>query len=104
MKRTTKKSLLLAVCLTVAGLLWFEQRPVIAQTVTRFLGATSSQPLALTADDAFLAVVNPDNNSVSFFDIRLDRLRLLATRHSAPPTVRRGPACGAATARWHRWH
>src|SRR5882724_11828763 len=78
MKRTTKKSLLLAVCLTVAGLLWFEQRPVIAQTVTRFLGATSSQPLALTADDAFLAVVNPDNNSVSFFDLRLDRNRRLA--------------------------
>src|SRR5437870_5719466 len=80
MKQTTKKSLLLAVGLTVAGLLWFEQRPVIAQTtpVTRFVGATSSQPLALTADDAFMAVVNPDNNSVSFFDLRLDRNRRLA--------------------------
>jgi YVTN family beta-propeller protein len=43
-----------------------------------FSGPTSSQPLAIPADDSFLAVVNPDNNSVSFFDIRLDRLRRLA--------------------------
>ena len=38
--------------------------------VTRFVGPTSSQPLALTADGAFLVVANPDNNSVSFFDVR----------------------------------
>ncbi|MFN0101762.1 MAG: hypothetical protein ACKV2U_06680 [Bryobacteraceae bacterium] len=37
---------------------------------TRFAGPTSSQTLALSADDAVLAVVNPDNNSVSFFDTR----------------------------------
>ena len=36
----------------------------------RFVGPTSSQPLALTADDSFLVVANPDNNSVSFFDLR----------------------------------
>ena len=41
--------------------------------VTRFVGPTSSQPLALTADGAFLVVANPDNNSVSFFDLRADR-------------------------------
>ncbi|HTF72680.1 MAG TPA: beta-propeller fold lactonase family protein [Edaphobacter sp.] len=43
-----------------------------------FSGPTSSQPLALTADDAFLAVANPDNNSVTFFDLRSDRNRKLA--------------------------
>lgn len=47
-------------------------------TIDRFAGPTSSQPLALTADDAFLAVANPDNNSVSFFDLRGDRNRKLA--------------------------
>ena len=46
--------------------------------LTRFAGPTSSQPLALTADGSFLAVVNPDNNSVSFFDLRSDRNRKLA--------------------------
>jgi len=50
-----------------------------AQPVTRFVGPTSSQPLALTANDAFLMVANPDNNSVSFFDLRADRNRRLAT-------------------------
>ncbi|MEO8626716.1 MAG: YncE family protein [Betaproteobacteria bacterium] len=46
---------------------------------TRFVGPTSSQPLALSADDAFLAVANPDNNSVSFFDVRGDHNRRVAT-------------------------
>jgi YVTN family beta-propeller protein len=62
----------------IAVLIFLLQQPAPAQPVTRFPGATSSQPLALTADDAFMAVVNPDNNSVSLFDLRLDRNRLLA--------------------------
>ncbi len=41
----------------------------------RFPGPTSSQPLAVTADNSFLAVANPDNNSVSFFDLRGDANR-----------------------------
>jgi len=49
-----------------------------AAAVTRFAGPTSSQPLALTADDAFLVVANTDNNTVSFFDLRGDRNRKLA--------------------------
>jgi YVTN family beta-propeller protein len=49
-----------------------------APAATRFAGPTSSQPLALTADDAFLVVANPDNNSVSFFDLRADKNRKLA--------------------------
>jgi hypothetical protein len=49
------------------------------EPVARFVGPTSSQPLALTADNAFLIVANPDNNSVTFFDLRADRNRRLAT-------------------------
>ena len=45
---------------------------------SRFSGPTNSQSLALTADDAFLAAVNPDNNTVSFFDTRSDVNRKLA--------------------------
>ena len=41
-----------------------------AQVLTRFTGATSSQPLALSADDSLLLVANPDNNSVSLFDLK----------------------------------
>ncbi len=44
----------------------------------RFAGPTSSQPLALTADNAYLAVANEDNDSVTFFDLRNDANRTLA--------------------------
>lgn len=57
---------------------WFGQRHVSAQAVARFSGPTSSQPLALPADDSFLAVVNPDNNTVSFFDVTADSNRRMA--------------------------
>jgi YVTN family beta-propeller protein len=45
----------------------------------RYHGPTSSQPIALSADDAVLAVANPDNNSVSVFDVRGGR-NVLAAR------------------------
>ncbi len=45
----------------------------------RFAGPTSSQPLALSANGDFLAVANPDNNSVSFFDLRSDLNLRVAT-------------------------
>jgi YVTN family beta-propeller protein len=48
-----------------------------AQTA-RFDGPISSQPLALTADGATLAVANPDNNTVSIFDVRADAFTKLA--------------------------
>ena len=67
--------LTLGAILTVSRL-WYTP-PADAATL-RFSGPTSSQPLALTADDAFLAAVNPDNNTVSFFDIRSDVNRKLA--------------------------
>jgi YVTN family beta-propeller protein len=44
----------------------------------RFAGPTSSQPLALTADNAYLVVANEDNDSVTFFDLRNDANRKLA--------------------------
>jgi YVTN family beta-propeller protein len=50
----------------------------LAAQATRFSGPLSSQPLALSADGSFLASVNPDNNSVSFFDLRGDRNRRVA--------------------------
>ncbi len=55
----------------LAGVLWFSKHPrlVSAADAIRFSGPTTSQPLALSADDTLLAVANPDNNSVSLFDV-----------------------------------
>lgn len=47
-----------------------EPTAVRAAGPTRFTGPTSSQTIALSADDALLGVVNPDSNSVSFCDVR----------------------------------
>ena len=55
------------------------QSPLAAQPAARFEGPTSSQPLALSASGEFLVAANPDNNSVSFFDLRADRNRRVAT-------------------------
>ncbi len=52
------------------------------------------QPLALTADDAFLAVVNPDNNTVGFFDTRSDVNRKLAEVLQVEPNG--SPSCRMA--------
>lgn len=49
-----------------------------APTVARFTGPTASQPLALTANNAYLAVVNPDNNSATFFEVQNERNKKLA--------------------------
>lgn len=48
-------------------------KPVHAQGATRFAGATKSGPIALSGDDTLLAVVNPDVNTVTLFDIGADR-------------------------------
>ena len=44
----------------------------------RYRGPLNSQPIALSADDSLLAVCNPDNNSVSFFDVRGDANRKIS--------------------------
>ncbi len=43
----------------------------------RFTGAIHSQPLALDANGTLLAVANPDNNTVTLFDVGADRNRRL---------------------------
>jgi YVTN family beta-propeller protein len=58
---------------------WQSDRVSAVDEITRFTGPISSQPLALSGDGAFLASVNPDNNSVSLFDLQADRNRRLAT-------------------------
>lgn len=58
---------------------WLATTAAWAQpTATRFVGPTNSQPLALSANGAFLVVANPDNDTASFFDLRLDRNRKVA--------------------------
>ena len=47
------------------------------QTLNRFVGPTSSQPLALSANGTLLLVANPDNNTVTLFDVTRDRNRRL---------------------------
>ncbi|MFN7924175.1 MAG: beta-propeller fold lactonase family protein [Bryobacteraceae bacterium] len=44
-----------------------------AQGITRFPGAISSQPLALSADGGTLVSVNPDNDTISVFNVEGDR-------------------------------
>src|SRR5215213_6063774 len=77
--RTLAATLALVLCSTMA-LFFAVGAPSAAdgETPTRFAGPTSSQPLALTADDAFLVVANADNNSVTFFNVRRDHFRRLA--------------------------
>ncbi len=76
--RSKRRGLAFLVCFAAVGVAWLALRPVSAQGPVMFSGPTSSQPLALTANDTFLVVANPDNNSVSFFDVRSDRNRRLA--------------------------
>lgn len=68
---STSLLLVLAV-VTVAAM------PSRAVAASRFAGPTSSQPLALSADGTLLAVANPDNDTVSFFDVAADRDQRLA--------------------------
>ncbi len=62
-------------CAALLALGWATFHPTDAQAagVSRFVGPTSSQPLSITADNAFLAVANADKNSVSVFDLRRDK-------------------------------
>lgn len=48
----------------------FQHGNSTAWAADRFVGPMSSQTLALNADDSLLLVANPDNNSVSLFDVR----------------------------------
>jgi len=79
MRQRTYKSITLYIAMiAAAAAVSWDGYPghAAAQTLTRFTGATSSQPLALSADDSLLIVANPDNNSVSLFDLRNNGTRL----------------------------
>ena len=65
--RTCSVAALASIGSVLVALGLYQASPV-AQTV-RFSGPTSSQPLALSAGGELLAVVNPDNDSVTFFDV-----------------------------------
>src|SRR5215475_2124494 len=55
----------------------FTLQPALPARQAAFSGPTSSQPLALSADGDVLAVANPDNNSVTFFDTSRATPRLI---------------------------
>jgi uncharacterized protein (TIGR03437 family) len=76
-KRSQRIKFLLPLALVAAVLsfTWHADQ-VSAQAPVRFAGPTSSQPLALSADDSLLIVANPDNNSVTLFDVRNNNTRL----------------------------
>jgi uncharacterized protein (TIGR03437 family) len=69
---------ILSVFAVLAAALVFSRQlgHVSAQAPTRFTGPTSSQPLALSADDSLLIVANPDNNSVTLFDLKNGNAKL----------------------------
>lgn len=77
---------LVAALLGAVALLPDAEAATVAPQLKRFGGPTSSQPLALSADGAFLAVANPDNNSVTFFDLRGDvHLRIAEKKTQVEP-------------------
>jgi YVTN family beta-propeller protein len=79
MKHPTHKTItILAALASAAAIVSWVRDPghVEAQALTRFTGPTSSQPLALSADDSLLLVANPDNNTVSLFDLKNNNTRL----------------------------
>ncbi|MBL9004561.1 MAG: hypothetical protein JNJ46_09955 [Myxococcales bacterium] len=86
----------LAWLLSLGGLLWLAgcAAPSTPQTSYR---PRQSQSLALSADGALLAVVNPDLDSLSIVDTRLGRLRreiALGPRPQPKPDGRYEPALG----------
>jgi uncharacterized protein (TIGR03437 family) len=79
MKFSKSKVLLMPLALAAAATLVFTSANptrVWAQSI-RFTGPMSSQPLALSADDSLLLVANPDNNTVTLFDVKNGNARLV---------------------------
>ena len=62
-----------------------DPRHAAAQSLVRFTGATSSQPLALSGDDSLLIVANPDNDSVTLFDAKNGNAKLAEIRVGKEP-------------------
>jgi hypothetical protein len=81
---------------TASGLFLLPEATPSAQGL-RFDRPTSSQPIALTANGATLAVANPDNNSVTIFDVQADHfpearqvleIHRLTDPHYSSPLIR----------------
>src|SRR5262245_14025955 len=73
---------LTAILIAIAGAYFVGGTRILSQSApppvqTRFSGPTSSQPLAMDANSTLLVVANPDNNSVTFFDVDADHNRKL---------------------------
>lgn len=75
MQKAKTRASIIMLMLGLVGIGQLSLAPWVARagSSSRFLGPQSSQPLALSADDEILAVANPDNNTVSFFDIKHGR-------------------------------
>lgn len=73
LRRPRQKALALTLAAGVAcvSLTWRASSAELELEVT-LPGSGSSQPLALTGNSNFLGAVNPDKNTVSFFDLRGD--------------------------------
>src|SRR4051794_27351687 len=71
-------SLLCTATLVAAGILLTPALPTAHLVNGRFFGPTSSQPLALNANESLLAVANPDNDSVTLFGVIGTQLTRLA--------------------------
>lgn len=76
MQEVSKGRIALVAAIAVSLLATRQMGRVSAQAAPRFTGPTSSQPLALSADDSLLLVANPDNNSVTLFDVKNGNARL----------------------------
>jgi uncharacterized protein (TIGR03437 family) len=72
----TYKALVPLALIAAAVQLFRDPASVSAQSPLRFTGPTSSQPLALNADDSLLVVANPDNDSITFFDAKNNNAKL----------------------------
>lgn len=64
--------------IVLALALWPTQLSSQGSASARYSTPINSQPIALSADDSLLVVCNPDNNTVSFFDVRGDANRKIA--------------------------
>jgi len=78
MHARSSASLLCTATLVTAGIVLTPALPTAHLVNGRFFGPTSSQPLALNANETILAVANPDNDSVTLFGVVGTRLTRLA--------------------------
>src|SRR6187401_1160349 len=78
MKVRSSASVLCTAILVAAGILLVPAVPKAHLVDGRFFGPTSSQPLALNANESLLAVANPDNDSVTLFSVAGTHVNQLA--------------------------